>query len=57
MAPYVYLFPAEDAESNQVDDKHPEADQAELRQDVDEVLAFGRNQTDAVDDWGQRQES
>jgi len=51
-----YLFPAENTESDKVDDDHPQTDEAKLRQDVNEMFALCRNQADAVDDRRERQE-
>lgn len=50
------LFPAEDSESDSVDDYGPEADEAELRHDIDEMGAFGGDEANTVDNRGERQE-
>lgn len=51
-----YLFPAKNPKSNYINNYHPSANQPDLRQDVDKVLAFGGNEANAVDYWGKRQE-
>lgn len=51
------LLPAEDFESDKVDNDTPCGEHADLRENVDEVFTLDHNHTDAIDEWRKRQKT